>query len=245
MILPTIRASFGREEALHLVELLGRNDEELRRSAAERLQEDGVDSLLDDPRILNALLTEQRVKAPPALVFYVLVRQALLEGGLDDRATADYVASMIMGFGNARRAYRISDNDAEEFFYLVDMVQEIGEADARRAFLLRVHLGDYSLWLSGLFPDYVDARVRRRGSPPIGYYERMGATGYQLAADSRQAQDLGLDELFREVSSHFTEVRTALNRVSERYLWPDAGDPVARLLREVSDRAPSQGEDRG
>lgn len=243
MILPTIRASFGRKEALHLVELLGRDDEELRRSAEQRLKEEGVDSLLDDPRILNALLTEHRVEAPPALVFYVLVRQALLEGGVDDRSTADYVASMVMGFGNARRAYRISDDDAQEFFYLVDMVRQIGESDDRRAFLLRVHLGDFSLWLSGLFPDYVDARVRRRGSPPIGYYERMGASGYHMAAGSRQAEDLGLDELYRGVSRRFSDVRAALNTISDRYLWPDAGDPVTRLLREISGRAPDPGED--
>lgn len=238
MILPTIRASFGRQEAVHLVELLGRNDEELRRSAEKRLREDGVDSLLDDPRVLNALLTQEKVKASPALIFYVLVRHALLEGGLDDRATADYVASMVLGFGNARRAYRISEHETEEFFYLVDLVQQMEGADDRRSFLLRVHLGDFSLWLAGLFPDYLEARVRRRGSPPIDYYERMGATGYHLAADTRQAEGLGLDELFRDVSRRFAEVRTALNRVSDRYLWPDAGDPVSRLLRQVADQGP-------
>lgn len=237
MILPTIRASFDRAQALHLVELMGRGDEELRKAAEERLKEEGVDSLLDDPRVLNALLTDPDVKAPPGVVFYVLVRHALLEGGLDDRATADYVASLILAFGRARRAYRISQDASEEFHYLVDMVRELSGADDRRSFLLRAHLGNYSLWLAGLFPDYLEARVRRRASPPMGYYERMGATGYRLAAGSRQAEGLGLDRVFREVSRSFPSVRVALNRLSERYLWPGAGDPVARLLRDVSRRA--------
>ncbi len=107
MILPAIRATFGRRDAMHLVELLGKHDPELRERAHARLEEQGIDSLLDDPRILNALLTDPVVTVPPAVIFYVLVRQALLEGGIDDLVTADYVASMVLAFGSQRRAYRI------------------------------------------------------------------------------------------------------------------------------------------
>ncbi len=233
MILPTIRASFSRRDVLHLVRLLGRGDDELRRGAEQRLDEEGPDAILDDPRILNALLTSTDASAPTNLVFYVLVRHALLEVGIDDRGTADYVASMLVAFGQSGRAYRPSDHAPEEYHYLVDMVARLADADRREAFLLRSHLGNFSLWLSGLFPDYLAARVRRRGAPDIGYYEQMGTTGYQLAARSPEAKTLGLDGVLGDVASHFKGVRTALNLVSDRYLWPGSGDPVNRLLREV------------
>jgi len=236
MILPTIRASFGRKDALHLVRLLGAGDPELGRSARTRLEEEGVDSLLDDPRVRNALLTDPDVTASPSLIFYVLVRQALLEGGIDDRETADYVASLVFAFGREGRAYRISEEAEEEFHYLVDMVARLGEVGERRAFLLRAHLGNYSLWISGLFPDYLEARVQRKGAPPISYYEEMGATGYRTAADSAHAESLGVDDLYRQVARRFPGVRTALNRISDRYLWPGGSNPVNRLLREVSGR---------
>jgi hypothetical protein len=237
MILPTIRASFGRKEALQLVDLLGRHDTELREAALARLEEGGLDSLLDDPRVLNALLTEADVNAPPELVFYALARNALLEGGIDSAQVADYVASLLVAFGRERRAYHISATDPEEFHYLVDIVASMDSAQERRAFLLRTHLGNFALWLAGLFPDFLEARTRR-GGPPLDYYERMGITGYRMAADSPQAGPLGVDSLYRDVSSHFSGVRSALNRISDRYLWPDSGDPVGRLLREVGDRPP-------
>lgn len=237
MILPTIRASFGRRDVLHLVHLLGHGDEELMRGAERRLDEEGADALLDDPRTLNALLTAREASAPTDLVFYVLVRHALLEVGIDDRATADYVASLLVAFGRGSRAYRPSEATTEEYHYLVDMVARLAGADAREAFLLRSHLGNFSLWLSGLFPDYLAARVRRRGAPTISYYERMGSTGYRLAASSPEARTLGLDQLLNEVATHFAGVRTALNLVSDRYLWPASGDPIDRLLREVATRA--------
>lgn len=234
MIMPTIRASFGRSEALHLIDLLGRHDAEVRDAARERLERGGIDSLLDDPRVLNALLTDREVKSRPEIIFYVLVRQSMLERGVDDPATADYVASLLEQFGRSRRAYRISEDGEEEYRYLVDMVMRLANATGREAFLLRAHIGNFALWLSGLFPDFLEARTQRRGAPPISYYERMGSTGYQMASESPEAAALGVREVLASVARHFSGVRGALNRVSDRYLWRDSGNPVGRLLREVT-----------
>jgi hypothetical protein len=230
MILPTIRASLTRSDALHLVDLLGREDPDLRRAARARLEEHGVDALLDDPRVRNALLTDPDVRVSPGIIFFVLVRQALLEGGVDDPEIADFVASLVLAFGRARAAYRPSEEDDAEYFYLVDLLAQLRDADARRAFLLRSHLGNFSLWLAGLFPDYLDTR-RRRGGPSLDYFDRIGASGYSAAAKSREAAALGVERVFTEVGHEFVRVRHALNRVSERVLWPAAGDPVSRLIR--------------
>jgi hypothetical protein len=65
MILPTIRASLSRSDAQQLVHLLGRTDPELAEAARLRLEESGIGSLLDDPRIQNALLTDPDVSVAP------------------------------------------------------------------------------------------------------------------------------------------------------------------------------------
>ena len=238
MILPTIRASLSRGDAQQLVRLLGRSDPELAEGARLRLEENGVGSLLDDPRVRNALLTDPDVSVPPPLIFYVLVRQALLEGGVDDENTSDYVASMLVSFGRARRAYRISSGDDNEFHYLTDMIAEPRSADGRRRFLLSVHMGNFALWMSGLFPDYLEARTRRKGAPPLSYFEELGATGYFGASESLEAGELGMDSVLRGVALQFSTVRSALNRISDRHFWPASGNPVGRLLREVSGTPP-------
>ncbi len=234
MILPTIRASLSRSDAQQLVRLLGGEDPELGAAAQLRLEEHGIGSLLDDPRVRNALLTDTDVSVPPPVIFYVLVRQALLEGGIDDENTSDYVASMLVSFGQAGRAYRISDGDDNEFHYLTDMISELRSADGRRRFLLRVHMGDFALWMSGLFPDYLEARTRRKGAPPISYFEELGVTGYRGASESLEAGQLGMDTVLLGVANQFSAVRTALNRISDRHFWPASGNPVGRLLREIS-----------
>ena len=163
MIIPNIRASFGRRDAMHLIGLLAGDDEELRDASLKRLDAGGIDVLLDDPRVRNALLTDVRAGAAPELIFYVLVRQALLEGDVEDRGMADYVASLLLEFGQERRAYRVSEVAGEEYRYLVDIAAGRRAADTRQKFLLNTHMGNLSLWLSGLFPQYLHRREQRPG----------------------------------------------------------------------------------
>lgn len=218
---------------MHLADLIGRHDPESHEAVHRQLEQGGLDALLDDPRVLNAVLTERDVQARPDLVFYILVRQALLERGVDDVASSDYVASLLVQFGQAGRAYRVSEDGEAEYVYLVDLMGKLSDARGREAFMIRAHMGNFALWLTGLFPDFLEARVRRRGAPPSSYFERMGATGYWTASASPEAASLGLRDVLASMAEHFEGVRSALNRLADRHLWRDAGDPVGRLLREV------------
>lgn len=246
MILPNVRASFGRAEAGFLLGLTAGNDEGARQREEERLREEGIDAILDDPRTLNAVLASGGISTAPApLVFYLLVRHALLEDGINNPVIADYLAALLLEFGRGDRARRPTDNaDGREYDYLADIVEAIETATGHDAFLLRAHLGNFALWLSGLFPDYITARVERRGAPGIRYYEEMGATGYRLAADTIDAEHWGLDHLYRTFADNFPALRIALNRIADRHLFPVRGDPIDRLLRQIADRFHDQSQHR-
>lgn len=246
MILPNVRASFGREEAGFLLGLTAGGDEGARRREEERLREEGIDAILDDPRTLNAVLASGGISTAPApLVFYLLVRHALLEDGINNPVIADYLAALLLEFGRGDRARRPTDDaDGREYDYLADLVEAIESATGHDAFLLRAHLGNFALWLSGLFPDYITARVERRGAPGIRYYEEMGATGYRLAADTVDAESWGLDHLYRTFADNFPALRIALNRIADRHLFPMRGDPIDRLLRQIADRFHDQSQHR-
>lgn len=235
MILPTIRSSFDRADARFIIWLLTRGSEPAREREETRLREDGLDSILDDPRTLNAVLAGSEFSsARPELVFYVLIRHALLEDGITDRGVADYLAALLCTFGRGGRAWRIED-DSTEYRYLVDIAAAADQSSGRRAFLLRAHLGEFALWLSGVFPDHIVARVHRRAAPPLSYYEELGSTGYRLAARYTEAEQHGIAELYRNCADFFPALRVALNRVSDRHIFPATGDRIDRLLRQVAD----------
>lgn len=234
MILPNVRASLGREEAQWLLQLLGGGEAGEERRWGEMLAEGGLDPLLDDPRALEAILRHPRLHpVPPRLAIYVMLRHTLLAAGIESRLLADYVAALVLEFGHGRRPFRIAEYDDKEYFYLVDIVEELAEASGRRAFLLRAHLGNFALWLSGLFPDHVTHRVRRKGGPGLDYYEEMGQTGYAMAADDPHARTESLDALYRDAAQTFGPVRRALNAFSDRHLFPRSASPVERLIRQA------------
>ncbi len=235
MIVPNVRTQFDRSDAAFVVWLLARGDEGERERVQDRLDEQGLDAILDDPRTFNALMaTREFSTAHPGLVFYLLVRHALLESDVSDRLLADYLAALLVAFGNTRRAFR-PDEQTREFSHLVDIVAAGDDASGERAFMLRAHLGEFALWLSGLFPDHITARVQRRGAPGLAYYEQLGATGYRMAADHTIARTHGLDLVYRECADTFPLLRTALNRIADRHLFPATGNRIERLLRQVAD----------
>jgi hypothetical protein len=235
MILPDVRSSFGRGEAGFLVWLLARGSESARAREEQRIAEEGLDALLDDPRTYNELMASREFSSAPAsLVFYMLIRHALLEDGITDRGLADYMAALVLAFGERGRAYRLQGDDVE-FHYLADIVSAASAATGERAFLLRTHLGEFALWLSGLFPDHITRRVQRRGAPGIRYFEQLGSTGYRLAATHTAAERHGVNELFNACAASFPALRMALNRVADRHMFPARGDSIERLLRHATD----------
>ncbi len=229
MIRPNVRASFGRREAELLLSVAGPAGEEL-------LRAEGLDALLDDTRVLAALLRGNRISLAPApLVFYLLVRHALLQREIADRQLADYTAAVLLEFGMAGKAHRVDGGEGEPFHYLADILAAIDRARGEREFLLRVHLGNFALWLGGMFPDHVTHRVQRRGAPPLSYYDELGAAGFRTAAGTDLATRHGLGDVLLQAAEQFRDVRAALNTLSDAVFFPRPGDPVERLLRQVSD----------
>jgi hypothetical protein len=231
MIRPNVRASFGRREAEILVSLAGAEGE-------MRLREQGIDALLDDAALVRTLLRRGGVSTAPApLVFYLLVRHALLEREVRDRQLADYTAALLLEFGRLTRpAPEEEESPLPRTLYLADILAELERARGEREFRLRAHLGNLALWMAGVFPDHITHRVQRRGAPPLSYSDELGAAGFRSAAGMELAMRYGMGELFLRVSQEFTSVRSALNGLSDALFFPHPADAVERVLREVSDR---------
>jgi len=237
MIRADVRGLLGRDDAQLALRLIARGSHAEYEQMEARLREEGIDTLLDDPRLLAALVkTGQGAHASLPLFSYVVVRHALRSAGESDATLADFVASILMHFGTRGTAHRISSTDDQTYDTLAELSGDVDDPDARRAFMVRAHLGNYALWISGLFPDYIESRRWRRGGPDLEYFEEMGRRGYKLAADHRMAAQLGLTALFALAAERFALLRVALNNVSDALLFPNFHSPD-RLLRQVCNEA--------
>jgi hypothetical protein len=237
MILADTRHRLTRDDAQLAARILARDSGEEISQLEGRIADEGIDAVLDDPRLPGALLRHPRgAHASFALFAYVMIRHAMRNAGEGDRGLADYVSSVVIHFGFRDRAHRISESDDEIYNALAQLVGDVGDEDGRRSFLVRTHLGNYALWLSGLFPDFIEHRRWRRGGPDLGYYEELGRRGFQLAADHRLAEEHGLASLYASAADRFGVLRVALNAVSDALFFPALQSPE-RLMRQVQDEA--------
>lgn len=222
MILANTRGRLSANDLRLVVLLISQGSVTRRLDAERRLQAEGPDPLLDTPELDERLLAVQSMLVPSeVLFFYVLVRRALLAAQCDDRELADYLAALLLEFGKRDRAWRVDWNDDQRHRYLVDIFADAESTEGDRRFKVMAHLGNYALWLAGLYPDYIAARQLRKGGPAISYYEDLGARGFGAASDHALADRYGLDGIFRTAADRFPTIREALNRVSTRVLFPN------------------------
>lgn len=235
MVVANVRQRLTRRDAHLAVRLIARGTAAAQDEAEGSLRDEGLDALLDDPRLLEGLIRlPLGASASWPLFCYVIVRHALRAHGTEDRGLADYVAAVLEQFGTGDRARRIASADDQVYDTLAGLLRDADSGDARRAFLVRVHLGNSALWLAGCFPDHIAHRHHRRGAPDLDYYDELGARGFALAAEHRLSLEHGLRPLFLEASRRYVALRIALNAVSDALLFPHRHTPD-RLLRQVRD----------
>src|SRR5882724_6424148 len=233
MIRADTRSRLTAADLQLVVLLLSRGSAHRRVAIERRLQAEGPDALLDASELLERLLAVRTMLVPSeALFFYVLVRHTLRRAGIDDREMSDYLAAMLLDFGRRDRAWRIDWHDDQRHHYLTDIVMDLEASEGERRFRVMVHLGNYALWLAGLFPDYIAARQLRKGGPDVTYYDALGRRGFGLASDHALADRYGLDGVLRTASERFPSLRGALNGMSDRVFFP-ATRTVDRTLRDL------------
>jgi hypothetical protein len=194
----------SRTDHVSLIELLG--DAETR------------DAVLDSPRLINAILSNAgHLCISSQFYFYVLARHVLRDVGVTDRKLCDYVASLLETFSRASglQAPNVTVEEGQQ--YLSDMLIALARATPEQAFLLRAHVGNYSLFLTGIFHENTQRRSLR-GAPDLAFYEQVGRTSFQLVASHATARRCELNDVYEELADRFREVRLALNRLSDQLI---------------------------
>ncbi|MCI0401715.1 MAG: hypothetical protein L0Y67_05090 [Gammaproteobacteria bacterium] len=157
----------------------------------------------------------------PFLLFNVLLRRSLSgHRSSRDRKIVNYIANLLSIFVNADRVCRVRPHDKQTYQYLVDMIQEAQLSESRQQFLLYSHIGNYSLFISGLFPEWIEYRHRYKRRPvDTKYYINFGRTYYGLAAKHPMARHFNLDDVFLRLAMMFESYKESLNHLSRNYLF--------------------------
>jgi hypothetical protein len=218
MIRANCRDRFTAEDFSFIVRTLGKSRTDSVSLTELLSDQDTRDSILDHELLFQAILSAtNHLSISPQLYFYVLTRHVLKESGMPDRKLSDYIASLLETFSRTARLKSPANGVAQPIQYLSDLMLALRDASPVQTFLIRAHVGNYSLFLSGIFPGTVQARSER-GAPAFSYYEEMGRMNYKVVAGHAYARAADLRDIYNDLAEHFHDVRLALNRLSDSLL---------------------------
>lgn len=166
--------------------------------------------------------------------FLDCARRSFAELGLGDQTVIEYVARVLTTFAHSDQMYRLQTQSGCRLDSLVAILaayppttlvaqQHVGKERERRKYV-----GDYTLFMSGLFRTYVEK------SGALDLYLQEGRRSYWQVSEL----DLALYHtgflLFQELSKNFEHYSSALDYMRKVYFAPLPGeDPFGQFLRQV------------
>ena len=178
---------------------------------------------------------EKRPTSPRLHEFFLaMARRSFAELGLSDEPVVGYVAALMTEFARSDRLYPVRSDNGNAVDSIVRVLLETPRQphDQRslvRAREVRKYVGDYALFMTGLFR----AHVERTGT--LDYYLEEGRRSYWAVSEF----DLSLYRtgflFFQQLSKNFEFYSGALDYMRKAYFTPTPGGRTAfaEFLKQV------------
>ncbi len=155
--------------------------------------------------------------------------------GMHDTAISNYVAHLLCEFSEADKLYRGRDEEGKPIHALDAMVRAAdpvhGTAtsfDAERA--VRKHIGDYALFVSGMYPESMEApRSRRQGQQSYEELVSVGKESYYIVSQFDLEEYADEAPMFRRLAGWFDRCTYGLRLVREELSQGKPGFLPARV----------------
>jgi hypothetical protein len=165
--------------------------------------------------------------------FHDVIRQSFRQLGIYDSTVTRYMADVLTDFAKSENLYRVRSRKGKRMESMVEILSEqpsapLDETQLLKERSLRKYLGDYALFMSGIFRSYVEGRGF------LHYYIEEGSRSYWTVSEL----DLSLYRtgfiLFQELSKKFEYYSGALDYTRKAYFASEPGeDPFAGFLRQI------------
>jgi hypothetical protein len=182
---------------------------------------------------------------PPLLprFFERVTQQVWSDLALDDQPAARYVTELLTRFARTDALYRATVLPGRRLETVVEALGEVQRAwdidspgfAPEREQALRRHIGDFTLFMTGIFRDHVQRL------DVAGLYEAEGRRAYRFVSETARAQGAPDAPLYRRLSERFEHYSGALCYMRKVYFQdraPRTAPPDDGLFRRLVTPAP-------
>ncbi len=173
---------------------------------------------------------------PLQQLFLDLVSRHYVSGvGLYNPGISEYVAHMLAEFCELDQLYKVRDAAGRPLSDVGEMLIEsnpiYGEAPSfDRERQVRKHIGDYTLFFTGMFPESINHLRRQRLENFIDFV-KAGKESYYVVSKFDQFEYAKVAPLFAQLSDHFEQCVYGLNLVKNELA--EMQHPIMRETAEI------------
>ena len=145
---------------------------------------------------------------------------------LRDPQLQDYVVSLVCDFSSCDELFKIRDQNGRPIHDINEMLLESDPVYGRaqsfdRERQVRKHIGDYTLFLTGLFPEAFNKEgIRRAKIGTMGGFVQAGKESYYIVSSFRCFEYANVASLFAMLADHFEFCVAALHLVNHDLSHP-------------------------
>lgn len=188
-------------------------------------------------RNLNRQLCMPKMRTPNLKeFFYWTVRRSFYDLNLQERKLIDYIVCLLAEFARTDNLYRIKNAQGQRLETIVEMLLEATnmssmpyDSEALREREIRKHIGDYSLFMTGIFKEYVEKHAF------FDLYLDEGRKAYLFVFDFDQEHYIPGSSLFFELSRRFEFYAGAINYMKKTFFKErDPHDPFTDFSHQLT-----------
>jgi len=159
------------------------------------------------------------------------------EIGIRDPQVVNYVANLLTEFCDAEQLFKLRNADGRALSDLGEMMMEsdpvYGPAPSfDRERQVRKHIGDYTLFFAGMFPESINHfRLRKQRVEDFIDWMKAGKESYYIVSKFEYFEYAKVAPLFANLSSHFEQCVYGLNRVKNEL--QEMQHPIYRRANEI------------
>ncbi|MFO0888065.1 MAG: hypothetical protein U0790_02845 [Isosphaeraceae bacterium] len=137
------------------------------------------------------------------------------ELGIGDPSLVGYVANLLARFVPSQNIWKVRDQQGRAVFQVTEMLAEAESADERRKGECHRHVGDYTLFWTGVYPEAL-ARLQDSSLPDcLISYQQQGKRSYYVASTLSSRDSSG--SVLRRLSEQFELCAFGLSRVRREW----------------------------
>lgn len=148
--------------------------------------------------------------------------------GVADPPLVDYIAELLVRFVRCDDLYTVRSVRGQRLVQVSDMLAEAAHREGPARQQVHRHIGDFTLFWTGVYPEVIDG-IRRGGKDALIDYQQQGKRAYWIASTIPVEKETPKPDVLKRLSENFELCVYGLGEVRRQWEQTD-NDPDTPLL---------------